>query len=167
MVGYILYLQLLYPIPYSFFSSKMIVIDYAVKIRVKADKLGVETANVKMSMNPFCEIAVEEAVRLKEKKIASEIIAVSIGSKACQETLRTALAMGADKAIHVNTDLSTDQDLQPLSVAKILAHISKKVRYCRNFATICTSEKIKYFITFIAFFSYRKIQDLLLWVSKP
>ena len=82
------------------------VIDYAVKIRVKPDKSGVEMNNVKMSMNPFCEIAVEEAVRLKEKKIATEVVAVSIGPKQSQETIRTALAMGADRGIHITTDMS-------------------------------------------------------------
>lgn len=96
-------------------------VDYAVKIRVSPDKSGVDLANVKMSMNPFCEIAVEEAIRLKEKKKATEVIAISIGPKASQETLRTALAMGADKGIHVTTDVRTDQVLQPLAVAKIMA----------------------------------------------
>jgi len=84
------------------------VIDYAIKIRVKKDGSGVELSNIKMSMNPFCEIAVEEAVRLKEKKIASEIIALSIGPKQANETLRTALALGIDKAIHIVTDKRTD-----------------------------------------------------------
>src|SRR3981189_259445 len=98
------------------------VIDYNVKIRVKADNTGVETANVKMSMNPFDEIAVEEAVRLKEKGIATEIVAVSCGLAACQETLRTALALGADRAILVETDV----DLQPLAVAKLLGAIVTK-----------------------------------------
>ncbi|WP_037459673.1 electron transfer flavoprotein subunit beta/FixA family protein [Skermanella stibiiresistens] len=98
------------------------VVDYNVKIRVKADGSGVETANVKMSMNPFDEIAVEEAVRLKESKAATEVIAVSMGVQACQETLRTALAMGADRAIHV----LTDADLQPLAVAKALKAIVDK-----------------------------------------
>jgi electron transfer flavoprotein beta subunit len=92
------------------------VVDYNVKVRVKADGTGVDTANVKMSMNPFDEIAVEEAVRLKEKGIATEIVAVSCGLAACQETLRTALALGADRAILVETDA----DLQPLAVAKLL-----------------------------------------------
>ncbi len=82
------------------------VIDYNVKIRVKADKTGVETANVKMSMNPFDEIGVEEAVRLKEKNVATEVIAISLGPQACQETIRTALAMGADRGIHVLADRS-------------------------------------------------------------
>lgn len=98
------------------------VVDYNVKIRVKADGSGVETANVKMSMNPFDEIAVEEAVRLKESKAATEVIAVSLGVQACQETLRTALAMGADRAVHV----LTDADLQPLAVAKALKAIVEK-----------------------------------------
>ncbi|EGC30407.1 hypothetical protein DICPUDRAFT_50761 [Dictyostelium purpureum] len=92
------------------------VVDYAVKIRVKSDKSGVETANVKMSMNPFDEIAVEEAIRLKEKGIAKEIAAVSMGPKQSQETIRTAIAMGADTGIHVETD----KELQPLAVAKLL-----------------------------------------------
>jgi len=98
------------------------VVDYNVKIRVKTDGTGVETANVKMSMNPFDEIAVEEAVRLKEKGKATEVVAVSIGPKGAEETLRTALAIGADRAIHVPTDLET----QPLAVAKALAKIADK-----------------------------------------
>ena len=92
------------------------VLDYNVKARVKADQSGVDLANVKMSMNPFDEIAVEEAVRLKEKGVATEVIAVSIGVQQCQETLRTALAMGADRAILI----VTDQDLEPLNAAKVL-----------------------------------------------
>ncbi|CAI5722454.1 unnamed protein product [Peronospora farinosa] len=100
------------------------VVDYAVKIRV--DFTGVDLKNVKMSMNPFCEIAVEEAIRLKEKKAASEVVAVSIGPKQCQETLRTALAMGADRGIHITSDLRTDQELQPLAVAKLLKEIVNK-----------------------------------------
>ncbi len=92
------------------------VVDYNVKIRVKPDQSGVDLANVKMSMNPFCEIAVEEAIRLKEAGAAEEIIAVSIGPAQAQETLRTALAMGADRAILVQTDI----DAEPLAVAKIL-----------------------------------------------
>ena len=95
------------------------VIDPYVSIRVKLDQTGVETDNVKMSMNPFCEIAVEEAIRLKESGKATEIIAISIGNQACQETIRTALAMGADKGIHV----LTDGILEPLAIAKILAKI--------------------------------------------
>jgi electron transfer flavoprotein beta subunit len=92
------------------------VIDYNVKIRVKADKSGVETANVKMSMNPFDEIAVEEALRLREKGIVGEVVAVSLGAAQCQETIRTALAMGADRGVLVQTDV----ELQPLAVAKLL-----------------------------------------------
>jgi electron transfer flavoprotein beta subunit len=92
------------------------VVDYNVKIRVKADRTGVETANVKMSMNPFDEIAVEEAVRMKERGLASEIIAVSAGVAACAETIRTALAMGADRGILIETEV----ELQPLAVAKLL-----------------------------------------------
>src|SRR4029078_9924530 len=95
------------------------VVDYNVKVRVRADGSGVETANVKMSMNPFDEIAVEEAVRLKEKGGATEIVVVSCGVAACQETLRTALALGADRAILIETDA----DLQPLAVAKLLKAI--------------------------------------------
>jgi electron transfer flavoprotein beta subunit len=92
------------------------VVDYNVKVRVKSDQTGVDTANVKMSMNPFDEIAVEEAVRLKENGVATEIIAVSCGVTQCTETLRTALAIGADRAILVETT----QELQPLAVAKLL-----------------------------------------------
>jgi electron transfer flavoprotein beta subunit len=98
------------------------VIDFNVKVRVKADRSGVETANVKMSMNPFDEIGVEEAMRLKEAGKASEVIAVSIGPAACQETIRTALAMGADRGIHVETD----KPLQPLAVAKLLKAVAAK-----------------------------------------
>jgi len=96
------------------------VIDYNVKVRVKADGSGVDLANVKMSMNPFDEIAVEEAIRLKEKGTASEVIAVSIGVKQSQETLRTALAMGADRAILVVAADDVHTDIEPLAVAKIL-----------------------------------------------
>lgn len=98
------------------------VIDYNVKARVKADGSGVDLANVKMSMNPFDEIAVEEAIRLKEKGIVSEIVAVSLGVTQCQETLRTALAMGADRAILVESDA----ELQPLAVAKLLQAVAAK-----------------------------------------
>lgn len=97
------------------------VVDYNVKVRVKPDQTGVDLANVKMSMNPFCEIAVEEAIRLKEKGVAEEIIAVSIGPAQAQETIRTALAMGADRGIHVTTDAT----VEPLSVAKILAKVAE------------------------------------------
>ncbi len=98
------------------------VVDYNVKIRVKADESGVETANVKMSMNPFDEIAVEEAVRMKEAGTATEIVAVSLGAAQSQETIRTALAMGADRGILVQSD----DELQPLAVAKLLAAIAAK-----------------------------------------
>lgn len=97
------------------------VIDYNVRIRVKADGSGVETANVKMSLNPFDEIAVEEAVRLREKGIATEVVAASIGAEAVQETLRAALAMGADRAVHVVTDAV----IQPLAAAKLLASLAR------------------------------------------
>ncbi len=96
------------------------VLDYNVKPRVKADGTGVDLANVKMSMNPFDEIAVEEAIRLKEKGVVTEIVAVSIGEQKCQETLRTALAMGADRAILVQTD----EKVEPLGVAKLLKAIA-------------------------------------------
>jgi len=95
------------------------VIDYNVKARVKSDKTDVDLTNVKMSMNPFCEIAIEEAIRLKEAGTASEVIAVTIGPKASQEQLRTALALGADKAIHIETD----EKLESLHIAKLLAKI--------------------------------------------
>lgn len=98
------------------------VIDFNVKVRVKSDGSGVETEHVKMSMNPFDEIAMEEAVRLKEANIISEIIAVSIGGKACQETLRVALARGADRAILIETE----QSFEPLSIAKILKKIAER-----------------------------------------
>jgi electron transfer flavoprotein beta subunit len=98
------------------------VIDFNVKPRVKMDGSGVDLANVKMSMNPFDEIAIEEAIRLKEKGVATEIVAVSIGPAKAQETLRTALAMGADRAILVQSD----EDVEPLAVAKILAAIAKE-----------------------------------------
>ena len=98
------------------------VVDYNVKVRAKADGSGVETANVKMSMNPFDEIAVEEAVRLQEAGKAQEIVAVSLGVAACQDTIRTALAMGADRGILVETDV----ELQPLAVAKLLKAVVAK-----------------------------------------
>ena len=100
------------------------VVDFNVKVRVKSDGSGVETANVKMSMNPFDEIAVEEAVRQKEAGAVTEIVAVSCGAQACQETLRTALAIGADRAILVETN----EELQPLAVAKLLKKIIEKER---------------------------------------
>ncbi|XP_059474420.1 electron transfer flavoprotein subunit beta [Neocloeon triangulifer] len=101
------------------------VIDYAVKIRVKPDKSGVVTEGVKHSMNPFDEIAVEEAVRMKEKKLAAEIIAVSCGPAQSQETLRTALAMGVDKAIHVEVTGKDLETLQPIHISKILAKLAQ------------------------------------------
>jgi electron transfer flavoprotein beta subunit len=98
------------------------VIDYNVKIRVKADETGVETANVKMSMNPFDEISVEEAIRLKEAGTADEVVIVSVGPQQCQETIRTALAMGADRGVLV----LTDEEVEPLAVAKILKAVAEK-----------------------------------------
>ena len=98
------------------------VIDYNVKIRVKADNTGVETANVKMSMNPFDEIAVEEAIRMREKGLATEVIAFSAGPAQCQETIRTALAMGADRGVLVQSDA----ELQPLAVAKLMKAVVDK-----------------------------------------
>ena len=98
------------------------VVDYNVKVRVKSDQSGVDIANVKMSMNPFDEIAVEEAMRLKEKGVATEVVAVSCGVQACQETLRTAMAIGADRGILVQTDV----ELQPLAVAKLLKALMDK-----------------------------------------
>jgi electron transfer flavoprotein beta subunit len=98
------------------------VIDYKASIRVKSDGSGIETTNVKMSMNPFDEIAVEEAVKIKEKGLANEVIAISIGGDVCQEILRTALAMGADRAILVKTDL----EIQPLAAAKILKAMTQQ-----------------------------------------
>ena len=98
------------------------VVDYNVKIRVKQDNSGVETENVKMSMNPFDEIAVEEAIRLKEKNIAEEVIVISIGTENVQETIRSALAMGADRGILVKTE----KELEPLSISKILKYFVEK-----------------------------------------
>src|SRR5947207_2104165 len=98
------------------------VVDFNVKVRVKADGGGVDLANLKMSMNPFDEIAVEEAIRLKEKGIATEIVAVSCGAAACQETLRAALALGADRAVLVETNV----ELQPLAVAKLLKAVADR-----------------------------------------
>ncbi|OIQ48343.1 MAG: electron transfer flavoprotein subunit beta [Gammaproteobacteria bacterium MedPE] len=95
------------------------VVDYNVKVRVKSDNTDVDLSNLKMSINPFCEIAVEEAVRLKEAGVASEVIAVSIGEKACQEQIRTALALGADRGIQIETDAQP----QPLAIAKMLAKV--------------------------------------------
>ena len=101
------------------------VIDYNVKVRVKGDNTGVELANVKMSMNPFDEIAVEEAVRFAEKGTASEVVAISMGEAKCTETIRTALAMGADRGIHIKTE----EELQPLAVAKLLKVIVEKENF--------------------------------------
>ena len=98
------------------------VIDANIRVRVKADNSGVETANVKMAMNPFCEIAVEEALRIKEAGNAEEVIVVSAGPEKCQETLRTGLAMGADRGIHINTEAS----LEPLAIAKMLKAVTEK-----------------------------------------
>eukprot|EP01125_Pyxidicula_operculata_P001618 TRINITY_DN11462_c0_g1_i1.p1 TRINITY_DN11462_c0_g1~~TRINITY_DN11462_c0_g1_i1.p1 ORF type:complete len:266 (-),score=81.89 TRINITY_DN11462_c0_g1_i1:57-833(-) len=105
------------------------VVDYAVKIQVKKDKTGIVTNGVKMSMNPFDEIALEEAIRMKEKGLVKEIVAVTIGSQASQETLRTALALGADRAIHVDVPNGKDNeptDVQPLAVAKLLSKVVQK-----------------------------------------
>ncbi len=102
------------------------VIDYNVKVRVKADGSGVDLANVKMSMNPFDEIAVEEAIRLREKGIVTEVIVVSIGVKQSQETLRTALAMGADRAILIEATDNVQTDIEPLAVAKLLAAVVRE-----------------------------------------
>ncbi|WP_334157385.1 electron transfer flavoprotein subunit beta/FixA family protein [Oryzomicrobium sp.] len=102
------------------------VVDYNVKVRVKSDGTGVDIANVKMSMNPFDEIAVEEAVRLKEAGIATEVVAVSAGAAACQETLRAALAIGADRAILIETSAEEAETLQPLAVAKLLKALADK-----------------------------------------
>jgi electron transfer flavoprotein beta subunit len=105
------------------------VIDYSIKARVKADKSGIEKANVKMSINPFCEIAVEEAIRMKEKGLISHISTISIGDKASSETLRHSLALGADDSFHILTNLATDTSLQPLAVAKILKKIAEEYKY--------------------------------------
>ena len=102
------------------------VVDYNVKVRVKADGSGVDLANVKMSMNPFDEIAVEEAIRLKEKGVATEVVVVSIGVKQAQETLRNALAMGADRAILIEAAADVHTDIEPLAVAKLLAAVVKE-----------------------------------------
>ena len=98
------------------------VIDANIRIRVKADQTGVETANVKMAMNPFCEIAVEEALRLKEAGHAEEVIMVSAGPEKCQETIRTGLAMGADRGVHINTEAT----LEPLAIAKMIKAVAEK-----------------------------------------
>lgn len=100
------------------------VVDYAVKVRVRPDRTGVETANVKMSMNPFCEIAVEEALRLREAGTAAEVVAATVGPAQSADTLRTALAMGADRAVHVLHDPDPARPLLPLAVAKILCAVA-------------------------------------------
>jgi electron transfer flavoprotein beta subunit len=105
------------------------VIDYSVKVRVKADKTGVEKANVKMSINPFCEIAIEEAIRMKEKNWISHISTLSIGDKTSAETLRHSLALGADDAYHIMTSLTTDTMLQSLAVAKVFKRIVEEYKY--------------------------------------
>ena len=102
------------------------VIDYNVKVRVKADQTAVDLANVKMALNPFCEIAIEEAVRLKEAGTATEVVVVSIGTAAVQEQLRTALALGADRALHIDTELNLDS----LQVAKLLAKVVEQDQKC-------------------------------------
>ncbi len=102
------------------------VIDYNVKVRVRGDGSGVDLANVKMSMNPFDEIAVEEAIRLREKGVATEVVVVSVGVKQAAETLRTALAMGADRAILIEAASDVHQDIEPLAVAKLLAAVAKE-----------------------------------------
>ncbi|AQU84729.1 MULTISPECIES: electron transfer flavoprotein subunit beta/FixA family protein [unclassified Halomonas] len=99
------------------------VIDYNVKIRVKPDHSDVDLTNVKMAMNPFCEIAVEEAVRLKERGVATEVVAVTIGPKVAQEQLRTALALGADRAVHIDTSAEANERVESLTVAKLLAKV--------------------------------------------
>jgi electron transfer flavoprotein beta subunit len=105
------------------------VVDYAVKVRVKPDKKGVVKDSVPHAMNPFCEIALEEAVKMKEAKVATEIVAVSFGPAKAQEVLRTALAKGADKAIHIEVDEATADKLEPIHVAKALAQIAEKDKY--------------------------------------
>jgi electron transfer flavoprotein beta subunit len=101
------------------------VLDYAIKARVRADKLGIEKQNVKMSINPFCEIAVEEAIRMREKGILSQVTTITIGEKAAAETLRHTLALGADDSIHVLSTDPIDTHIQPLAVAKVLKHFAK------------------------------------------
>ena len=105
------------------------VIDYTVKIRVKADKTGVEKQSIKHSINPFCEIAVEEAVRLKEQGVISHVTAISIGEKTCMETLRSSLALGADEAIQVITPSPIDTELSSLTVVNVLKHFIEKNQY--------------------------------------
>ena len=105
------------------------VVDYAVKVRVNAKKTGIELSGVKMSMNPFCEIALEEAVRLKEKKKVKEIVALTIGPKQGLDVLRQALAQGADKGVHLQTDLRVDKEIQPFMVAQTLQHFVERDKF--------------------------------------
>ena len=150
------------------------VIDYAVKIAVKAE--GVNLANVKMSMNPFCEIAVEEAVRLKESKVADEVIAVTIGPKQSAETLRTALAMGADRGIHITTDARTDQELSPLAVAKLFQEIVGKEspdmvilgKQAIDDDSNCTGQMLSYLLDWPqhTFASEVKVEDGMIHVTR-
>lgn len=105
------------------------VLDYAIKARVKADKTGIEKANVKMSINPFCEIAIEEAIKMKEKGWVSQITSLSIGDKASAETIRHSLALGADDGLHILTNMPTDTVIQPLAVAKIFKKIIEEEKY--------------------------------------
>ena len=102
------------------------VVDAYVNVRVKSDNTGVETDNVKKSLNPFCEIAVEEAIRIKEKDLAEEVVVVTVGEKECEATLRSALAMGADRAILIKATDSVDVDIEPLAVAKLLAKVTEE-----------------------------------------
>ena len=101
-------------------------LDYAIKVRVNKAETAVELKGLKQSINPFCEIAVQEAAEMKKRGVVGEVIALTIGGKDSVQTLRTALAMGADRGIHVSTDLRTDTDLQPLAVAKVLKHFVEK-----------------------------------------
>ena len=105
------------------------VLDYSIKVRPNAAKTAVELKGLKMIMNPFCEIAVEEAVKMKENKKATEVVALSIGDKTAAETIRTALALGADRGIHIQTDQRIDSELQPLAVAKIFKHVYEQDEY--------------------------------------
>lgn len=133
------------------------VVDYAVKIRVKSDRTGVETNNVKMSMNPFCEIALEEALRIKESGLASEVVAVSMGPAQCVDTLRTGLAMGADRGVHVETA----GQLYPLTVAKIL----KSLVEVEKPGLIILGKQVRFdqiFNQFVGFF----FRDLILCCSE-
>ena len=105
------------------------VLDYAIKVRVNKANTGVDLKGLKMSINPFCEIAVEEAVRMKEQGKIEEVVALTIGEKKAVDTLRQAMAIGADRGIHILTDMRIDQDLQPLAVAKIFKHFIERDSY--------------------------------------